>query len=94
VAVDLEQPNAVLPLLDAGADVNTLSQGAWETVEERHISWQRKATHTLLDIVSEKMKELERYKMEKTHATEVRKHSYLWVKQVLSLFPEIMLTPE
>ncbi|KAH4038762.1 hypothetical protein HBH98_061440 [Parastagonospora nodorum] len=56
-AVDNEMTSLVLTLLDAGADVNTLTTNAWDAVQGQSY-FQRENIHTLLDVVRHKMKNM------------------------------------
>ncbi|KAL1645066.1 hypothetical protein SLS61_008499 [Didymella pomorum] len=53
-AVDHELPSVVLKLLDAGANVNTLSGGAWRAVHDGRNSY-HECVQTLLDATREKI---------------------------------------
>jgi ankyrin repeat protein len=58
-AVDAEVTSLVLELLDAGADVNTLTPNAWHTVQ-RQDYYQNDNIHTLLDVVRHKMEKMKK----------------------------------
>ncbi|KAG8626930.1 hypothetical protein KVT40_005875 [Elsinoe batatas] len=61
LAVERELPNLAVTLLDAGADVNTLSPGAWEKVlENSHYVYE--PVGTLLDRVDKKIEKLQEWK--------------------------------
>jgi ankyrin repeat protein len=59
-AVQHELPSVVIKLLDAGAHVNCLSEGAWRAVHDGMVSAYDTA-HTLLDTTREKMKILKEW---------------------------------
>lgn len=71
-AVECELPSVVNKLLGAGADVNTMSEGAWRVVHDGRFRGYGK-THSLLDAAREKIKTLrdwiEKAEMEKTTVT-------------------------
>ncbi|KAF3031839.1 hypothetical protein E8E12_001475 [Didymella heteroderae] len=68
-AVENELPSVVLKLLDAGADVNCLSGGAWRAVHDGRNSY-HESVQTLLDATREKIKTLKDWveKEEKSQA--------------------------
>jgi len=57
-AVNVEMTCLVLKLLDAGAEVNTLSPNAWHTVQRQNY-YQNSHIHTLLDAVRHKMQKMQ-----------------------------------
>lgn len=54
-AVQHELPSVVIKLLDAGADINSLSGGAWRTVHDR-TTYGYESVQSLLDATREKIK--------------------------------------
>ncbi|KAF2226404.1 hypothetical protein BDZ85DRAFT_287453 [Elsinoe ampelina] len=61
LAVERELPSLAVTLLDAGADVNTLTPGAWEKVlENSHYVYE--PVGTLLDRVDKKIEKLQEWK--------------------------------
>lgn len=68
-AVEHELPSVVIKLLDAGAHVNCLSEGAWRAIHEGRFNGYED-THSLLDATREKMKTLKEWveKEEKNEA--------------------------
>ena len=57
-AIQHELPSVVIKLLDAGADINSLSGGAWRTVHDGTNYYGSESVQSLLDATREKIKTL------------------------------------